>query len=137
MSTSRHIRTCLTAAVVLAAVAACGDSTTAPAPATETRLVVQNSSSQAIVIVNFGPCTDPTWGPDRLGSTETIAPGAERAWAVSPGCYDVRARNASMGSAVWIEIQIAAGNTTRLTATSFSASVAAGAQAAGLSASEW
>lgn len=53
-------------------------------------VVVANQSSQTICYVNISPSSDSNWGPDRLGSTETIAPGASRGWSVDPGNWDMR-----------------------------------------------
>jgi hypothetical protein len=53
-------------------------------------LNVINDSPQTICYVNFSLSTDTSWGPDRLGSTETIGPGASRAFETEPGIYDMR-----------------------------------------------
>ncbi len=53
-------------------------------------LVVRNSSSQTICYVSFSPASDGSWGPDRLGASEVIAPGATRGWRVPASSYDIR-----------------------------------------------
>lgn len=58
-------------------------------------IVVKNNSSQAICFVNFSSSSDSNWGNDQLGSSETIGPGATRAWTVAAGSYDVRAQDCS------------------------------------------
>lgn len=121
MTTIKHIRR-FTAALVMMTLAACGDSSTGPSA--QTALVVENASPQTIYIVNFGPCTDPTWGPDRLGATETIAAGAERSWTVQPGCYDVRVKTEA-GNAEWYGLEIERGKQKRVKAQTYSASLVA------------
>lgn len=121
MVNTRNIRNCFAAVLTLTVTAACGgDNDVTGTPSGQAQLIVENASSQIIYIVNYGLCTDATWGPDRLGSSEVIAAGAERAWTVTPGCYDVRARNGDLSSTTWYGIQISAGSTTRLKALSFS-----------------
>ena len=58
--------------------------------AANAELVVSNESGRTICYVNFSPTTDPMWGPDRLGSTETIPPGQVRGWQVPADTYDFR-----------------------------------------------
>jgi hypothetical protein len=58
-------------------------------------LVVYNGSSDTICYVRISPHDDPNWGPDRLGATETIAPGADRGWRVGAGSWDVRLEDCS------------------------------------------
>ena len=53
-------------------------------------LIVQNHTGSTIHRVHFSTADDRSWGPDRLGSSETIHPGASRAWSVPAGRYNVR-----------------------------------------------
>ena len=75
---------CLSALIV-----SCGDDATGPDPCEGTCLVINNTSDLTIDAVRFSACSADTWGADRLGSS-TIAPGAEREWEVTPGCYDIQ-----------------------------------------------
>jgi hypothetical protein len=105
------------AMLAVVAVAACGgkDST---GPAAQGTIVVKNASSLEIVVVNITACSDPTWGPDRLGPTETIAPGAQRSFTAAPGCQDVRART-SAGDQEWFDLNIQSGSSSVLEAGTF------------------
>lgn len=107
----------LLACCAVLAVAACGDDSSGPS-APEGTLTITNASDQTILIVNFSTCDDPSWGDDRLGASETIAPGASRSWDVAPGCYDVRARVSGF-SAVWFDQTVTDGNTLTLSADEF------------------
>jgi hypothetical protein len=57
---------------------------------TGTCITVSNASTLTVDEVNFTACGVSGWGANRLGSGE-IAPGEERSWAVTAGCYDVQA----------------------------------------------
>ena len=53
---------------------------------------MQNASSGTVCYVFISPSSQPTWGGDWLGQTETIGPGASRDFAVPPGQdYDMMA----------------------------------------------
>jgi hypothetical protein len=71
----------------------------APADAQVTYgVTVYNNTGTAIQVFRFTACRAP-WGPDRLGSTEVIAPGASRHFDMSIGirdcCRDLRAEFAN------------------------------------------
>lgn len=102
--------------------AACGGDDGGSGPSSSATLVVQNTSPSTILIVNFSACTDATWGPDRLGSSEVIEPGAQRSWTVEPGCYDVRARTTSAAKQ-WLGYTITSGETELFIADSFELTV--------------
>lgn len=53
-------------------------------------IVVENATGSTIHRVHFSSVDDTSWGPDRLGSSETIPPGTSRAWSVPAGRYNVR-----------------------------------------------
>jgi hypothetical protein len=105
------------ATLAVVAVAACGgkDST---APATPGTIVIKNASNIEIVVVNITSCSESTWGPDRLGATETIVPGAQRSFTVALGCQDVRAR-AGTGDQEWYDVNVTAGSSSVLEAGTF------------------
>ena len=52
--------------------------------------VIKNQSAVTICYVNISPTQSSNWGPDRLGSRETIQPGQERGWSFDSGYYDFR-----------------------------------------------
>lgn len=52
--------------------------------------VISNQSSNTICYVYVSTNNDPNWGPDRLGSSETIPPAAQRAWNIEPGVWDMK-----------------------------------------------
>ena len=54
-------------------------------------IIVENNTSVAVFFLFISECDDDTWGEDELGSSETIAPGADRDFDVDAGCYDLRA----------------------------------------------
>ena len=54
-------------------------------------IIVENNASVSVREIYISDCDDDTWGSDELGSTETIAPGADRAFGVDAGCYDLMA----------------------------------------------
>lgn len=62
----------------------------APIRVSTGRLVVHNRSRRTIEIVNFSLTSDSDWGPDQLGSSETIYAGSSRTWHVPAGTYHVR-----------------------------------------------
>jgi hypothetical protein len=99
----------LATTLMLIGLAACGDSgSTATGPAEQSTLVVKNDAAQPIMVVQFARCTDPDWGPDRLGATETIAPGATRSWSIAPGCWDLRVATATRAG-YWYDNEVQAG----------------------------
>ncbi|MBK8170271.1 MAG: hypothetical protein IPK60_07975 [Sandaracinaceae bacterium] len=53
-------------------------------------IVVANQSSNTICYIHISPSSDSNWGPDRLGATETVGPGASRGWSVDPGNWDIQ-----------------------------------------------
>lgn len=60
-------------------------------------IVLQNNSGVPVCYVNFSSSSSSDWGGDQLGSSETIAPGANRSWSVAAGSYDVRAQDCNHG----------------------------------------
>ena len=54
-------------------------------------IIVENNASVSVREIYISECEDDTWGDDRLGPTETISPGNDRAFGVDAGCYDLRA----------------------------------------------
>ncbi|MEX0691037.1 MAG: hypothetical protein WD934_06270 [Gemmatimonadales bacterium] len=111
-----HGLTRAVAMVGVVALVACTETTApdddgTPTPSTATIRVV-NNTGEAIFYVYFSLCSDPSWGSDRLGSTETISDGASRSWTgVSPGCYDLRADTQSGRSVTFLSVQVSAGET--------------------------
>jgi hypothetical protein len=77
------------AAVLALAVGACGETEpTPPGPAT---LRIVNASGAPITSLHYNSCTILHWGTDRLAVGEVIADGAEKSFAITEGCWDVRA----------------------------------------------
>lgn len=110
----RGCRRAIVAALLLAATvlpSACGGDSTGPLG--ETTLKLRNNSTQHIQVVNFSACAETTWGPDRLGETETIAPGGTRQWTITAGCWDVRAQTQTR-THEWHDRQVAGGRTLEL-----------------------
>jgi hypothetical protein len=104
----------LAAALTLATAACGGDSDpSGPSPAATGTVRLLNESNAEIVKVNISPCTDATWGANRLGAAETIEPGELRTWSVEADCYDIRASTASK-SAYWYDRELGAGETLSL-----------------------
>jgi hypothetical protein len=103
------------AALVVGAVACGGGGdSTGPTPAPQTATIrLLNESSVPIVAVYFTACSESTWGSNRLGASETLAPGALRTWTVEPGCYDLRASTGSK-TASWFDRDVAAGGAIQL-----------------------
>ena len=58
-------------------------------------LHVSNQSSYAIHFVYLSPCGSERSFVDVLGPEEVILPGAQRAFDVDPGCWDLRGRLAT------------------------------------------
>lgn len=123
-----RLMTLAVTAVALAA-AACGtdSDTTGPAPVAETgTITLLNQSNTDVIAVSIPSCEDDEWGGNRLGGSETIAPGAARSWTVETGCYDMRASNGSK-AAYWYDIEVTAGSTVEIAAPAgMSLSVAGG-----------
>ena len=120
------------AALCLSALAACGgsDGVTAPTPSTDATLSVSNGANVAIQSVFISGCDETTWGEDRLGPTETIAPGASRTFSVPAGCYDIRASTGSK-SGYWYDRELAAGQTTMIQLSSAANEMVAAVEMAG------
>tara|TARA_B100001750_G_scaffold139320_2_gene110973 strand:- start:112 stop:525 length:414 start_codon:yes stop_codon:yes gene_type:complete len=55
-----------------------------------THFAIDNQSPMTICYVNVSETRDGSWGPDRLGQTETIPSGASRYWTIDPGYWDFR-----------------------------------------------
>ena len=112
----RNRLTILALAALGLAAAACGsdDDATGPAPAPQAGTIrLLNESSVPIVGVYITTCDDPTWGANRLGASESLAPGALRNWTVAPGCYDVRASSGTK-TASWYERDLEPGGALQL-----------------------
>ena len=60
------------------------------APIDDGTLTVENGTSLAITELNFSPCDDVEWGPDRLTGGATVEPGQSQSFAVQADCYDIR-----------------------------------------------
>lgn len=104
------------AAFALFAVACGGSDSTGPAadPVPQTGTIrLLNESSSTVVTVHFTKCSDPSWGPNRLSESETLAAGVLRSWTVEPGCYDLRASTGSK-SASWYDRELTAGGALQL-----------------------
>lgn len=56
----------------------------------QTSFQVLNESAETICYVHISPSSDSQWGPDRLGPSETIAPGTSRSWGLPTGNYNFR-----------------------------------------------
>lgn len=59
-------------------------------PGSQPALIIRNASNRTICYVNFSPASSNSWGPDQLGSSETIASGAIRGWRIPANTYDLR-----------------------------------------------
>jgi hypothetical protein len=118
MLRSRLAATLFAVTITLAG-AACGEDgpsgPSIPEPAGEPGAVLlRNDSNAQIVAVNITACTNPSWGENLLGASETIAPEALRTFApFDPDCYDVRVSTASK-SAYWYDRELEPGDTLRL-----------------------
>lgn len=75
-------------AILIAALSysACSDSNE---PDGDTLIRVTNGTSSTIFKVFYSPCSQATWGNNRLDDDETIAPGASRSFGVDPDCWDI------------------------------------------------
>ena len=62
-------------------------------PGANPALIVRNASANTICYVNFSSTRQSTWGPDRLGPSETVPPGRIRGWRVPADAYDVRVQD--------------------------------------------
>lgn len=62
-------------------------------PPPDSMLRITNASNATVCFVNFSLTTETYWRSDRLGPSETIAPGATRSFEVEPGVYDIRLLN--------------------------------------------
>jgi hypothetical protein len=62
--------------------------------APSTTLILHNNTGVTIWYVYISPCTDATWGDDKLGS-DVVPAGATYNWTVDPGCYDLKAEDSN------------------------------------------
>lgn len=53
-------------------------------------LIINNVSGMTITKAQIAACSERYFGPDRLGSSETIATHRRRSFIVSVGCWDIR-----------------------------------------------
>lgn len=102
----RHVRTFVALAVVAFVFAGCSDSSGND----PTRLVVRNTSSEAVSDLYFSKCNDIDWGSDRLGN-DVISTGASRTWTLDPGCWDMLAGMVSGVEVERLDEQIDKGET--------------------------
>lgn len=99
--------------LAILALSACGDNPLAAILPTE--IEIRNSTSSAIVGVFISPCTSDSWGANKL--TDQIAPGQNRRFGVSPGCYDVAAVTQDQREVEFSAIEVTQGQTYQLTVT--------------------
>ncbi len=78
------------ALIAAVGVAACGEGTE-PEPPGPATLRIVNNSGVPITSVHYNSCFILHWGPDHLASDEVIADGAEKSFAITEGCWDMRA----------------------------------------------
>ncbi|MDQ2669288.1 MAG: hypothetical protein M3Y31_01510 [Gemmatimonadota bacterium] len=113
MTRIRLATAALAAALTLTTAACGGDDSTGPSPASDNGVILlRNDSNADIVTVNISPCTSPTWGSDRLGASEIIAPAALRSFPEDPDCYDLRVSTGSK-TAYWYDYELESGDTLR------------------------
>ncbi len=55
-------------------------------------VVLQNRTDTPIYFVYMSPCSASSWGEDQLDASEVIMPSASRTFAMTPGCWDLKAR---------------------------------------------
>ena len=85
----RGLRLAAAALIVSAAFVGCSDSN---APDDEAQVGFQNETDLDIVEVNFSPCTDNLWGPNRLPNNDRINAGDDLVFTLpGEGCWDLRA----------------------------------------------
>ena len=88
-SVPRGLRLAAAALVLSAAFVGCSDNN---APDDEAQVEFKNGTDETIVFAYYSACTDPNWGPDRLGSEEVIDEGDDRVFTLpGAGCWDFRA----------------------------------------------
>ena len=126
----RSPRLASAAALCLSTLAACGGGDGATAPSANATLSLGNGANVAIQSVFISGCDESTWGEDRLGASETIAPGASRTFTLPAGCYDIRASTGSK-SGYWYDRDFAAGETVTLQLSSAANEMVAAVEIAG------
>lgn len=57
------------------------------------QIVVRNASSMSVTAVLISACSASSYGLNRMGRGQRIDPGADRAFTVTAGCWDVMAGN--------------------------------------------
>ncbi|HLA64496.1 MAG TPA: hypothetical protein VK610_08700 [Rhodothermales bacterium] len=55
-------------------------------------VTMANRTNIPVHFVYISSCSTNSWGEDQLGSSETVSPGANRTFTMSPGCWDLKAR---------------------------------------------
>ena len=78
----------LVLAVAVAGLTGCTDDITGSDDAT---IIVQNNATASVEFLYLADCRAGSWGEDRLGPNETIAPREEREFRVDEGCWDLYA----------------------------------------------
>lgn len=114
MTNGKHLIRFFGTALVLFGLAACGDNDDPTAPQIhQGTMTLKNNANTAIVEVQIAACSETEWGPDRLGSGETIGTGQARVWKLETGCYDIRA-STGQKAGYWYDRYVAANDTIRL-----------------------
>ena len=54
------------------------------------QITIRNTSNAHLTVVTMSDCSNSTYGFNRLSDGETIAPGYDRYFTVSAGCWDVQ-----------------------------------------------
>ncbi|HUF13505.1 MAG TPA: hypothetical protein VMN78_10425 [Longimicrobiales bacterium] len=85
--TIRRTLGALALAVGVAGLTGCDDITGSD----DATIIVQNNATASVEFLFIADCQSGSWGDDRLGSNETIAPGNDREFRVESGCWDLRA----------------------------------------------
>ena len=54
-------------------------------------VVLINRTQTPVYYVYVSSCSSNSWGPDRLGDSEVVSPGTQRSFAMTAGCWDLKA----------------------------------------------
>ena len=80
-------------------------------------LRITNGSNESIMYIYMSPCSQSTWGPDRLGSN-VLPRGSTLPIQVTEGCWDLRCVDSSQNYKEWRGQTFAAGGVYDLTVSS-------------------
>ncbi|MBN1771096.1 MAG: hypothetical protein JXB32_07545 [Deltaproteobacteria bacterium] len=84
---------CVLVAMLAPTVGGCPPPPVEPESAGTVSFIVVNNSTEEVAYLHLSPQNSESWGPDVLGTENTIEPGQSHTLRVAPGVYDLMLEN--------------------------------------------